>query len=145
VPETSWKARAWLCLPPLTMALTDGATTLLGQDDRYWAGDYACAREANPLVYPLLTWHPLVFLAAAILLGIAYAFVIMCWRGRTVVLLAFLMTVGHAFGTASWLFPRGWIGIGLAVVVFVAANALLTLSWKRAGVLRQQAISNDAD
>ena len=57
--------RIWILLSAAIVYLIDSSLTLHGQSPDYWAGDYAAALEGNPLVHPILAWHPLAFVAAA--------------------------------------------------------------------------------
>jgi hypothetical protein len=130
------RERLWLCLPPLAAACADATATFAGQDARYWAGDYAAVREFNPVARIVLQHHPAAFVLATALWCVLLAAVILAWRGRPafVVLLGFGVTFCHAVAAAGWVARAGALGVGAAVLLLVAAERLVTLSWRRAGV-----------
>ncbi len=118
-------------LPPLTMFALDVALTLRGQPAEYWAGDYSRAVEANPLAWLILAVHPYLFLGLAIGWAVAFVALVTLWEHRLAKVVAFVLTVGHAVGAASWLLRLGWPGVAAAVGLMVAAERLLTWCWPR--------------
>src|SRR5262245_25298411 len=114
----------WLVLPPLLCYGLDVTLTLAGQPAPYWAGDRAAVREANPLARWLLACHPAAFALAALGWGLTVA-VVLWWRpGRLAVVLAFALTLLHAVGAASWLWPHGLAGKVAALVILALAARL---------------------
>lgn len=131
---TMLSARWWLCLPPSLLYLLDVAITLAGQEPAYWGGDTTVVYEANPLAYWLLMFHPVVFAASAATWWVLFAALICRLRREFAVVLAFVLTVGHATGAASWLLQGGVPGWLCTAAVFLGAERLVAWSWRRAHV-----------
>lgn len=131
----SLTARGWLCLTPLLAFALDLTLTLLGQEDRYWHGEYGAAIEFNPLGHPLLAYNPFVFVAAALCCPLAYAAVLLLWKSRFAVAVALMIAIGHAIGAASWFARHGVMGWIVAVAAIALLARLQTFSWRRAGIL----------
>ena len=107
--------RTWILMPAAIAYLIDNSLTLHGQSSEYWAGDYAAALEGNPLVRPILAWHPLAFVAAATLWFSLLSVVILCWRRVAAVWLAVAVAFGHAVCGATWIARPGglwWLAAG---------------------------------
>ena len=117
---------AWLCIPPTAACWADVAMTLAGQQGRYWNGDYTVVREFNPLARALLQYHPLTFVAAAVVSSLVVAVVVLKWRSRLAIPLAFAVTFCHAVAAAAWLLEYGAAGLLGAGVVLFAAERLWT-------------------
>src|SRR5207248_2036115 len=114
----------WLCLPALACCLADVGLTLAGQPAAYWRGEPGGAREANPLAWWLLAQSPGAFLAAAVAWMGTFTLLLLFWRSSLAPVLAFLVTLGHALGAASWLIDRGPAGLAPAALLLVAAERL---------------------
>ena len=115
--------RIWILLSAAIVYLIDSSLTLHGQSPDYWAGDYAAALEGNPLVHPILAWHPLAFVAAAAIWFASLSAVILFWRHSAAVWLAVAIAFDHAVGGATWIARPGgfwWITAGL--YLWVAAE-----------------------
>jgi len=125
-------ARLWLCLPPSLLYLLDVAITLAGQEPAYWRGGTTAVYEANPLAYRLLMLHPVVFVGTAVAWWVIFAALICKLRKEFAVVLAFVLSVGHATGAASWLLQGGVPGWLCTIAVFVGAERLVAWSWERA-------------
>lgn len=124
--------QVWLCLPAVAMYLADVGLTLSGQSSAYWQGNYGEAHEVNPIANWLLVRTPWLFLATALLWFAVYT-VVMVFAPRMVARgLSLFVTVAHAFGAASWLIPHGVGGWVATVVLLIAAERLLTWSWRKA-------------
>ena len=126
-----------LWLSPLTVYAADILLTLAGQPAEYWAGDHSTVREANPLAAGLLVIHPAAFVAAAVVWATVFLLLIRTGRPWAVVV-AFVLTVGHAVGAASWLMrfgPAGWVG---GISVLVVAERL----WSRSRLTGQSVVAN---
>jgi hypothetical protein len=121
--------RPWLFLPPLFVYVCDVGLTLLGQPAAYWAGDHGVALEINPLARALLIRGPIPFLGAAVVWAAVFTVLISSWRSRLVVVLAYLLTFGHAIGASTWLVSYGWPGLFAAVGLLIAAERLLHWFW----------------
>jgi len=104
---TTRSARWWLCLPPSLLYLLDVAITLAAQEPAYWGGHTTVLYEANPLAYRLLTLHPAVFAATAVAWWVLFVALICRLRKEFAVVLAFVLTVGHATGAARRLLQGG--------------------------------------
>ncbi|MFO0970643.1 MAG: hypothetical protein U0793_34320 [Gemmataceae bacterium] len=123
--------RLWLCLPPIALGGLDIALTLLGQPSEYWAGDYRLAEELNPLARPLLTWHPFAFLGLGVLWLVSVALGILVLPRFSARLACFGFASSHAIGAATWLWRLGLSGVILSLALFVIAERLVDLAWKR--------------
>lgn len=131
--EPADRRRWWRAVPPLAVYAADIALTLQGQPPGVWRGDPAAVVEANPLGHWLLVQSPWVFLGVAVAWGAAFAAVIGCWRHRAADALALGLTVGHAFGAASWMIRFGVVGLMAAAGTFYAADRLWAACRTRAG------------
>lgn len=114
-----------LWLPPLVVYSLDIALTLAGQSPAYWAGDHSATVEANPLAYRLLEISPWLFLGLAVGWAAGFLAVIAFGGVRPARVVAYLVTVGHTFGAASWLIKLGWPGIAAAVVLALVVGRAL--------------------
>jgi hypothetical protein len=123
--------RPWLCLPALVCFLGDVAVTLAGQPDAYWGGDRACAVEANPVARWLLLESPWLFLGVAALWAATFTILILRWRHPFAAVLAFLLTLFHAVGIATWVVGRGVVGVMAAIAILLAAERLFSWAWGR--------------
>jgi N-formylglutamate amidohydrolase len=126
-----------LWLPPLVVYTADIGLTLAGQPADYWIGDRTALKEANPLAAALLAVHPAAFVSTAILWGVTFVLLIRSRRPWAVVL-AFILTCGHAVGAAIWLVrlgPAGWVG---GIGVLVVAERL----WRRSRLTGQAVLPN---
>lgn len=128
----------WLCLPPVVMALIDLTLTLTGQSSEYWAGDYHLAEEANPLARPFLIWSPFVFLGLGLIWVLAFSAFILLAPRWTAVFTSVALTFSHSVGSSTWLWRLGPQGIILTIIVFVVAERLVDLSWKRIGIFQSK-------
>jgi hypothetical protein len=125
-------ARFWLLLPAWCFCTADMTLTLLGQPAAYWSGDYGQAAEVNPIAYPLLAYHPVLFIGGGIVWQAAVGAVVLLWRQRFARWLAIGLAIGHAVGGSSWLAypaPVGWV---LPVGYLVAASWFAGVCWRRA-------------
>ncbi len=123
-----------MCLPPLLAYWADVTLTLLGQPGAYWQGQFSFAMESNPLGRWLLVRGPWLFVGAASCWAVVFVAILVVWKHRLAVVMAFVLTVGHALGAASWLFYYGAVGIAGGISLLVVAERLITWSWSRAGV-----------
>jgi alpha-beta hydrolase superfamily lysophospholipase len=138
--------RLWLCLPPLLLYACDVLLTLAGQPAGYWQGDFASAQEFNPLANALLRLHPLLFVSAALAWAVAFTAIILTWRSRLAVVMAFLITFLHAVGAATWLMRGGVPGYVAAVGLLFAAERLWhACSSRSAGRSRPHPYANGMD
>jgi hypothetical protein len=116
----------------LACCLADVGLTLAGQPAAYWRGEPGGAREANPLAWWLLAQSPGAFLAAVVAWMGTFTLLFLFWRSSLAPVLAFLVTLGHALGAASWLVGRGPAGLAAAALVMAAAERLFAWAWGRA-------------
>jgi hypothetical protein len=118
-----------LCLSALLPWAADVAFTLAGQPATYWAGEYATAREANPLAAWWLEVHPLAFvLGACLWAGMFSAFLLV--RGSRPP--ALLVALSHGVGGSSWLVGVGRLGYVVPVLYLVLVERFV--SWCHGGV-----------
>ena len=129
-----------LCVPPIAACAADVTATLLGQGRAYWRGDFSAVTEFNPLAWLLLQAHPLLFVAAAAAsCGLVAAAVVLLNR-RLALALAFAVTFCHTVAAAAWAARAGVVGVVGAVVILVAAERLVALSWGSAPVPRARTL-----
>lgn len=126
--------QAWLCVAPLVACVCDVALTLQGQDECYWQGDYGEALESNPLAHPFLACHPLIFVAGTLVYAITFMSILRFWKHRLSIVLSFLLTFGHAIGSATWLARKGILGWFALVVLLFLFERLFTFGMRRAGL-----------
>ncbi len=122
----------WLLLPAVCLYAGDLSLTLAGQPASYWAGDYTTVTEYNPVWSPLLSRHPLLFVAGAITVLAVFATIILKWRHPLAAWLAVGVALGSAIGGSSWFARHGTAGWLLAVLYLSAATYLSRLCWRRA-------------
>src|SRR3954447_24772294 len=109
--------RTRLCLPPLAACALDVGMTLQGQPPEYWAGEYALARELNPLAAVFLRYHPAAFALLAVAWAGTFCLAIRLLPRGLAFVTAFGLTFGHSLGAGSWLLPHGPPGWALAVLL----------------------------
>jgi hypothetical protein len=126
--------RLWLCIPPLAACFADVAATLSGQGRSYWIGDRTTVTEFNPLARLLLQQHPMAFVLAAVAASALVVTVIFLVNRRLAVAIAFIVTFCHAAAAAAWAARGGWVGVVVAVILLLAAERLVALTWRRAGL-----------
>jgi hypothetical protein len=127
--------RLWLALAPLLVCIADQVVTLSGQTAEYWAGDYSAPHEGSPQGYWLLQQHPLAYIAAAAGYMLTFTIVILLLPRLLAQTLAVGLVLGHAWGTASWLYTRWpgtsigyWMVIGLYTVAAMLIVAGIEMS-----------------
>lgn len=130
------RERAWLCLPALVLYSCEVSITLASQRPAFWAGAYDTVEEGNPLARIILLLGPWTFVVAAACWAALFSALILFGRRSWAVVLSFGLTFSHALGTACWLPRHGPIGIAVAILLFVAAERLLTWSWGRSNIER---------
>ena len=118
--------RAKLAVAPITMASIDFILTLLGQAGEYWAGDYQAVLEANPVARVLLETHPAALILAFVPYLATIAVLICRLRVDLARSMALLVTLGHSFGTSTWLLRLPG-GILYCVLAWIAARLLWAL------------------
>lgn len=118
-----------LALPALVCYLGDLSITLAGQPAAYWAGDRDRAIEYNPVARWLLVESPWLFLSVAVVWAAIFTILILRWRHPFAVVMAFLLTLLHAVGMATWLVRHGAAGVVAALAVLIAAERLFSWAW----------------
>lgn len=100
---------------------TDGIVTLVGQGPSYWQS-YRNVNEASP-AYFFLAIHPLVYVGGGLLyLALCY-WLVSRLRHPLNMMLAVALTVGHSWGSSTWL------GLWLERAGFTATRSLILLQW----------------
>jgi hypothetical protein len=74
----------------------------LNQTGKYWGGRYLEALEANPVAFPLLSQHPLVFAAGITIWIILFLVLIILLPMRPAMILSITITFGHLWGAGGW-------------------------------------------
>jgi hypothetical protein len=101
--------------------VTDGVFTLVGQNASYWHG-YRNVNEGGP-AYFLLAAHPLVYVAGGLLYLAFCSWLVYRLRHPLNILLAVALTIGHSWGSSTWLIM--W----LERAGFMATRLLILLQW----------------
>ena len=151
------RKRFWMMLPPVAMCLIDQAFTLLGQDPKYWQGDYSLAKEGNPLFRRILETHPLLFEGGVLAWMLFFCVVIYLLPRRLAMVGAIATAVGHTWGASTWILwlssqatlasmarsiahdAGAWEtflsthGYWLTFPLFILAGALITLAVEKSG------------
>ncbi|RIK81889.1 MAG: hypothetical protein DCC67_07790 [Planctomycetota bacterium] len=117
-----------LCLPPLALAVLDGALTLAGQSEAYWAGDYRQVNEMSPTFHHLLTSHPLAFAVGFAAWMAVFVGLILLLPATLALLVAIAVTFGHTAGAATWLLWRFYFGYQACNLLILVSALLLTLA-----------------
>jgi hypothetical protein len=104
--------------------------TLTGQSAEYWAGDYSAPREGSPQGYWLLALHPLAYVAGAVGYMAVFTLFIVLLPRLMAQMLAVGLVMGHAWGTASWLYTR-WPGtsVGYWMVLGLYTLSAILIVW----------------
>ena len=126
--------RLWLCLAPAVSSTLDVVLTLAWQAHTYWQGNYQAAQEVNPVARYLLALHPGAFAVGALVWVLCGVALVLRLPKGIAVALAFVLTLLHATGAATWLVRGGIPGWLCAVAVLLGAERLLAWSWARAGI-----------
>jgi hypothetical protein len=129
------RERLWLCVPPLVMYNLDVGLTLAGQNEAYWAGDYSSPDELNLFAHLLLSTHPLLFAAVALLWEIVFCGLILWLPPRLAAPVALVLAVGHTYGACTWIAYWGQLGNMLVILHPLMAGWLIAFCWVRAGRL----------
>ena len=90
--------------------------------------------EFNPLARLLLQQHPMAFVLAAVASSALVVTVTFLVNRRLAEVIAFIVTFCHAAAAAAWASRGGWVGVAVAVMLLLAAERLVALSWRRAGL-----------
>lgn len=134
------RKRVWLCLPPVIFCLLDQGFTLLNQSGKYWGGRYLEALEANPVAFPLLSQHPLVFVAGLTIWIILFLVLIVLLPVRAAMILSITITFGHLWGAASWVMNCSvmtgcpyttFYGHWISLVLILLAAILIVVAWEK--------------
>jgi hypothetical protein len=129
------RQRLWLCLPPLLMYNLDVGLTLAGQNEDYWSGDYSLVDEMNVFAHLLLSTHPFLFAAAALLWEVVFCGLILVLRPWLAASIALLIAVGHTYGSCTWIVHWERFGYVVAIIFPLMAGWLIAFCWVRAGRL----------
>lgn len=85
----------------LLPAVTDGLTTLLGQNKNYWFGS-KIINEASPAYYFLVV-SPAAFVIGGILWFVFWYWLFKKIKEPVNIFLMFLFISGHSWGSSSWI------------------------------------------
>jgi hypothetical protein len=120
-----------LCLPPIVFCTLDGALTLLGQSEAYWAGMRHTANELSPTFHQLLMVHPWAAVAGFLAWMAIFVGVILLLPGMLALSMSIAVTIGHTAGACTWLVFRFEFGYQVCNVLFLLSALALGggISW----------------
>jgi hypothetical protein len=121
----------WLCCSPLVFRTMDYGLTLYAQPTAYWQGNYHMAREGSTVLLWCLRWHPLAFVAAAVVVSLVFSLLILCWPTRLARFLAAVLTFGHIYGIATWILASGALGWTACVAMLYYSWAMMNTTWQK--------------
>lgn len=123
-----------LCLPPLAFAMLDGSLTLAGQSAQYWDGAYSGVNEMSPTFHDLLAIHPLAFAGGFVGWMAVFVGLILLLPDTLALIACLVVTLGHAFGSATWIIWRFNFGYqacnGLFLLTAVSLGLGIRLGWR---------------
>jgi hypothetical protein len=131
------RKKLWLCLPPLVLCLADQIVTLRAQPQEYWTGLYHMAQEGAPHGYWLFSQHPLAYIAAAAGYMVAFSLVILALPRRLAETASIALVLGHAWGTATWLYHDLSYWCVLLLYFLSAALIVFALAMSEVGGRRE--------
>ena len=91
--------------------------------------------EFNPIARILLEVHPLAFVSAAVLSCALVSLAVFLVNRRLALVIAFAVTFGHAVAAAAWAARAGAGGVAFALMLLVATERAVELSWRRSGIV----------
>src|SRR5579864_7182458 len=92
-----------LCFCFLLPMMTDGVITFLGQSPLYWQ-NHNIVNEGGP-AYFLLVIGPLVYIGGSLLYFILCYCLVFWLKQPLNIMLALALTIGHSWGSSTWLSP----------------------------------------
>jgi hypothetical protein len=125
------KRRLWLCAAPFAVCMLDQSLTLAGQNQAYWAGNYAHANELNPLFCWLLRQHPAAFEAGIGVWVLLFSSIICFAPQKFAMAGAIALIIGHTWGTATWLNGHFAQGYWLCILLFMSSGGLVVATWDK--------------
>jgi hypothetical protein len=120
-----------LCLAPIIFCLLDNGLTVVGQDSRYWGGNYQLVNEGSPTFHHLLSIHPLAFVGGATAWIAIFVTIILLLPEAAAMVISAAVVLGHSVGAATWLLWHFRFGYQACnALFFVAAMAIVwSLRW----------------
>jgi hypothetical protein len=122
-----------LCLPLVLVAALDGALTLAGQSDLYWAGHYAHVNEGSPTFRHLLAYHPVAFVLGWFGYVLVLAALILLLPQTLALTTSIAATVAYAWGASTWLWVSRRFVYGYqlcnALFLFVGVALAVGIRW----------------
>ncbi len=123
-----------LCLPPLVFWALDATLTLIGQSAAYWQGQRAYVNEGSPTFHYLLTVHPAAFAAGMAGWAAIFVAVLLLLPDTLALIVSVAIVLGHAAGTATWLYYHFKFGYqmcnGLFFLAAVAVGIGVRWGWR---------------
>lgn len=123
-----------LCLPPLVFCALDATCTLIGQSAKYWQGQLAYVNEGSPTLHYLLTVHPAAFAAGIAGWAAIFVMVLLLLPDTLALMVSVAIVLGHAAGTATWLYYHFKFGYqmcnGLFLLAAVAIGIGVRWGWQ---------------
>ena len=125
-----WKRdRARFCRVPWSACMLDQAVTLWYQSASYWRDYSGFADEENPHGRWLLQRHPLAFVAGVLLWAILFTAAIHWLPRRAAMTTALAVTIGHVWGSCTWILNQVRHGYWLCIVLVVVVSSLTVANW----------------
>lgn len=92
-----------LCVVPVVLAVLDGAVTLVGQPEAYWAGDHSRVLEGTPGFRILLTYGPAAYITGLTVWVLAFVGMILLLPSTLALAVCLMFSLGHTIGAFSWI------------------------------------------
>ena len=120
-------------IPCLFLWLLDVIVTLIGQSGGYWAGDFAEAKELNPLFFWFLSKGPEVFVVATVAYIFILIVILFLIPSRIAIMTTYIASIVHMVGVASWMLQMNsrMAGIILVILLLISVKIVLDREWHK--------------
>ena len=124
------KNRLWLSLPPFIFCMLDQGLTLWYQPAEYWRGHYEEAFEGDPIMFRLLSQHPLIFETVIVMWVIVFTTLIISLPKRLAMILSIAITIGHTLGAVSWIRYMAFYNYPIYIILIFVVALMIVLAWE---------------
>jgi hypothetical protein len=115
--------------------MVDCCVTLVGQAKEYWAGNYAQAKEGDPICRYLLGHHPLAFVAGNLVIALVLIGLLLLTPRIVAAVFSVTASLGRWGAVSSWFIMDGYRwgqelswGLGLLTIICLAIG--VPLGWR---------------